>query len=133
MNIKSVVSAIAYIALAGVLLATAIALNNRQVPSVKDERPATGAGGLNAELARCNAIGPEAANDAICKAVWEANRRRFLESGKPHADKSIAPLPPASDWRPSSSQAEASKSTPQSPATLNRSRAPGGSPGARAE
>lgn len=83
MNIKPVISAIALIALAGALLAAAVALNDAQVSptqSANTQPSATVAGALDAELARCNAIGPEAASDAVCKAVWEANRKRFFES-----------------------------------------------------
>ena len=83
MSIKSVVSAIAAIAVAAALVAAAVALNDAQVSQVQSgntEPSKTVTGAFDAELARCNSIGPEAANDAICKAVWEANRRRFFES-----------------------------------------------------
>jgi conjugative transfer region protein TrbK len=90
-NIKALVSAVALIALAGALLAAAMALNDAQVPrtqSANTEPSATMTGALDAELARCNSIGPEVANDAICKAVWEANRKRFFEPRKSQAEVS---------------------------------------------
>jgi conjugative transfer region protein TrbK len=105
-NIKPLVSAIALIAVAGALLAAAVALNDAQVSpsqSANTQPSPTVAGALDAELARCNSIGPEAANDAVCKAVWEANRKRFFESRK------------------SSSPADVSKTSPQSPATPSAS------------
>jgi conjugative transfer region protein TrbK len=108
-NIKSLVSAIAFIALAGGLLAAAVALNDAQVSSMQsaNKRPsASVTGAFDAELARCNAIGPEAANDAICMAVWEANRKRFFESRK------------------SSAPTEVSKTSPQSPSTPSASPSP---------
>ena len=70
MDIKIIARAIAYLALAGALLAAAIALSNRQYPTAGDSRtepsPATAA--LDAELAHCQAIGAEAADDGACKA-----------------------------------------------------------------
>ena len=121
-NIKPLLNAIAFIALAGVLLATAIALNDTQVSSTrsKDEPPAAIFGALDAEHARCKAIGAEAANDPVCKAVWEDNRKRFFESGR-------LPI--------SLSPAEAPKDTPQSPATPNANSSPpsGDNPGPQAK
>ena len=121
-NIKPLASAIAFVVLAGVLLATAIALNDTRVSSTrsKDEPPAAIFSALHAELARCKAIGAEAATDPVCKAVWEDNRKRFFESGR-------LPI--------SLSPAEAPKDTPQSPATKNADSSPpsGDSPGARAK
>jgi conjugative transfer region protein TrbK len=124
MNIKALGRAVAFIALAGALLATATTLSSRKDPSpqaAKTELPAAAAGAVDAELARCKAIGPEAANDAVCKAVWEDNRKRFLESGKPRQDKPIDPFPPTPDWRasPSPARGAAPKDTPQSPTTQN--------------
>jgi conjugative transfer region protein TrbK len=117
-NIQPLVSTIALIALAGALLAAAVALNDAQAPpaqSTNTQPSVTATGAFDAELARCNSIGPELANDAVYKAVWEANRKRFFESRK------------------SSSPAEVSKTTPQSPATPSASPAPffGDGPGVR--
>jgi conjugative transfer region protein TrbK len=116
-NFKPLVSALALTALAGALLAAAVALNDAQVSptqSANTQSSATVAGALDAELARCNSIGPEAANDAVCKALWEANRRRFFES------KSSPPT-------------DVSKTSPQSPATQGAGPSPsfGDGPGAR--
>ena len=33
---------------------------------------------LQAEFARCNALGTAAADDAACRAAWAENRRRFF-------------------------------------------------------
>ena len=127
-NIKPLVSAIA---LSGVILATAVALNNAQVSSTqsKDEARVTTSGAFDAELARCKAIGAEAANDPVCKAVWEDNRKRFFESGKP--DKPIGSFSVAPNWRPSLRPAQAPKDT--SPATPNPSPLSGDSSRARAK
>jgi len=124
MNIKALGRAVAFIALAGALLATATTLSSRKDPSpqaAKIELPAAATGAVDAELARCKAIGPEAANDAVCKAVWEDNRKRFLESGKPRQDKPIDPFPatPDSKMEASPARGEPPKDIPQSPATQN--------------
>ncbi len=41
-------------------------------------RPAASVDPLAAELARCQALGMAAQNNARCKAVWAENRRRFF-------------------------------------------------------
>jgi conjugative transfer region protein TrbK len=105
-NIKPFVSAIALIALAGTFLAAAVALNDAQVSptqSANAQPLATVTGALDAELARCNSIGPEAANDAVCKAAWEANRKRFFESRKSPSAADVSKAPPQSPSTPSAS------------------------------
>jgi conjugative transfer region protein TrbK len=124
MNIQALGRAIAFFALAGALLATATTLSNRKDPSpqaAKTELPAAATGAVTAELVRCKAIGPEAANDAGCKAVWEDNRKRFLESGKPRQDKPIDPFPATPDGWAATSPARGAepKDTLQSPTTQN--------------
>jgi conjugative transfer region protein TrbK len=47
------------------------------------------------ELARCKALGAEAAHDAACKAVQ--NRARFLAPSAPHQDRSIQLFPATPD------------------------------------
>lgn len=98
MDIKTLTRGLAYIVLAGALLIAAIALNNRQHRATEGPKPSPTPSALDSELARCNAMGVEAADDVVCKAVWEANRKRFFESHQ------------------SSSPREVSKATPQSPA-----------------
>ena len=102
MNIKPLVSTIALIAVAAALLAAALALNSAHLSStqsINTQPSVTVPGAFDVELARCNSIGPGAAMDAICKAIWEDNRRRFFQSRK------------------SSSPADVTKTSPLSPAT----------------
>jgi conjugative transfer region protein TrbK len=102
MNIRALSRAFVFIVLAGALLATATTLSSHKDPSpqaAKTEPPAAAASAVDAELARCKAIHPEAANDAACKAVWEDNRKRFFEFGKPRQDKPIDPFHATPDWR----------------------------------
>ena len=89
MDIKSLVRGVAYVALACALLATAVVLNNRQysIPSASNGDPSPNAGALDPELARCRALGAEAAQDAACEAAWEANRERFFGSKKLYQDR----------------------------------------------
>jgi conjugative transfer region protein TrbK len=42
------------------------------------------------ELARCRALGAEAAHDPACKGVWAQNRARFLAPSAPRQDRSTA-------------------------------------------
>jgi conjugative transfer region protein TrbK len=49
------------------------------------------------ELARCRALGADAAHDAACKAIWVQNRTRFLAPSAPHQDRSIELFPATSD------------------------------------
>ncbi len=95
MDIKSLVRGVAYVALAGALLATAVALNNRRysIPSAANGDPSPNAGALDPELARCRALGAEAGQDAACKAAWTANRERFLGSTKLYQDRVTDGLP----------------------------------------
>ena len=80
---------VAYVALAGVLLAAAITLNDRRHPATpawKTElSPSTTA--LDSELARCKAISAETANDAASKAVWDASRKHLFEFRKLYRDR----------------------------------------------
>jgi conjugative transfer region protein TrbK len=105
MDITITTRRIAYVALAGVLLTAGIAFNDRRYPATpawKTElSPSTTA--LDAELARCNAIGAEAANDSICKAVWDANRKRFFEPGILYKGRVIGATP----WAPAENAGQA--------------------------
>ena len=88
MNIKIMARGIGYLLVAGGLFGAGIALSNRPYPTAETSRTEPSpAAALDAELAHCQAIGPEAADDATCKAVGEADRRRFVESGKLYRDR----------------------------------------------
>ena len=108
---------IAYVALAGALLATAITLNDRRYPAAEAPGHSAVTSALDAELARCKAIGAQAAEDAGCKTAWEANRKRFFQPGKLYQDRvtdafADAPSPvPAGEGVPNT--------PPRPPATQN--------------
>ena len=97
MSFKIVIRGVAYVVLAVALLATAIALNNRQYKpagSLQAE-PASAEDDLDGELVRCKALRTQAAEDARCKAVWRASRERSLNSKKLYQDRAPDALPPA--------------------------------------
>jgi conjugative transfer region protein TrbK len=99
MSFKIIIRGVAYLVLAIALLAIAIAPNNRQYPpaGALDAEPSSTADNLDAELARCKALGTDAANDADCKAVWQASRERFVNGNKLYQDRAPVSLPPASN------------------------------------
>jgi conjugative transfer region protein TrbK len=88
MNVRVLIRGVAYLVFALALLATAISLNNRQDPlaDALQVQPSTSTESLDAELAHCRVLGVEAASDAACKAAWQANRERFLNSKKFYPD-----------------------------------------------
>ncbi len=98
MNIKIMARGMGYLLIAGGLLGAGIALSNRPYPTAgtsRTEPSATAA--LDVELAQCQAIGTKAADDATCKAVWEANRRRLVVSGKLYRDRVTHSVPATPD------------------------------------
>jgi conjugative transfer region protein TrbK len=75
----------AVIVLVGALLATVIALSSHGGPSTQPastERAVAATTALDIDLARCEALGPEARNDAACQKAWRIVSDRFLEYGE---------------------------------------------------
>lgn len=105
MNVKVLIRGIAYVVLAVALLATAIALNNGQYQPADtlQAEPSPPTNNLDAELARCKALGTEAANDAGCKAAWQASRHYFLNSKKRYRDQVTGPAQGVSNQNQSTS------------------------------
>jgi conjugative transfer region protein TrbK len=110
---------IAYVALAGALLVTAITLNDRRYPAGESPGLAAATSALDAELARCKAIGAVAAEDAGCKAAWEANRKRFFQPGKLYQNRLTDAFPDASGAAPAGE--DPPNTPPRSPAPQNSS------------
>jgi conjugative transfer region protein TrbK len=90
--------AAAIVLLAGTVLACAVELVRQDLtsasslPAVDDKMDR-----LVGELARCKALGAEAAHDAACKAAWAHHRARFLAPGAPHQERSIELFPATPD------------------------------------
>jgi conjugative transfer region protein TrbK len=103
MSFRTVICGVAYVVLATALLATAIALNNRQYrpASTLEPAPSFAEDDFDAELARCKALRTEPANDADCRAVWQASRERFLNGKKLYQDRAPgSPSPPSDTEEP---------------------------------
>ena len=89
MDPKIVARAAAVILLGVAVLAGALELA-RQGRTLDSSLPAAHDNmDLAHELARCRALGAEAAHDPACKGVWVQNRARFLAPSPPHQDRSI--------------------------------------------
>jgi conjugative transfer region protein TrbK len=71
-------------------------------PAWTGARPAASIDPLVAELARCQALGVAALDDASCKAAWAENRRRFFT------------------YRPDDSETPATPPQPSAPKIENR-------------
>ena len=98
MNIKIMARGIGYLLVAGVFFDAGIALSNRPYPTAETSRTEPyAAAAFDAALAPCQAIGLEAADDATCKALGEADRRRVVESGKLYRDRVTHSLPAMPD------------------------------------
>jgi conjugative transfer region protein TrbK len=112
--------AIAYVVLAVALLAAAITFNVGKYPEgeASNPEPAALTSDLGGELAPCKAIGLEAA-DASCKAVWEANRNRFFQPGKPYQDILTDTIPAITDAKEAAAPAVDPNSAQRSPTTRN--------------
>ena len=95
MDPKIIARAAAVILLAGAVLACALELA-RQGRTLESSLPAADdkMDRLANELARCRALGAEAAHDPACKTVWAQNRARFLAPSAPHRGRSIELFPP---------------------------------------
>jgi conjugative transfer region protein TrbK len=98
MDPKIIARAAAVILLAGTVLACAVELarqdrtSESSVPAADDKMDA-----LADELARCKALGAEAAHDAACNSAWARNRARFLAPRAPYQDRSIQLFPATPD------------------------------------
>jgi conjugative transfer region protein TrbK len=98
MDPKIIARAAAVILLAAAVLACALELARRgrtlesSLPAAHDNMDPRAN-----ELARCRALGAEAAHDPACKAVWAQNRARFLAPSAPHQDRSIELVPATPD------------------------------------
>jgi conjugative transfer region protein TrbK len=117
--------AIAYVALAGALLATAIILNDRRYPAVEAPGPSAATSALDAELVRCKAIGAEAAEDARCKSAWETTRKRFFQPGTPYQpmvtnafSDELGVMPPGMDLPNTPPRSPAAQNSPRPPVDI---------------
>jgi conjugative transfer region protein TrbK len=123
---------VAYAALAGALLATAISWNNRQYPAGEGAKswPSLALNGLNSELPRCRTIRLEAADDAGCRRVWAVNRERFFQSANVSHGVAVSdPVTPDLKGAAAATGWEVPKTVPRSPTTQSSPHPPAESAG----
>ena len=83
-----------FVLVAAAIIVTAVRLDPRKAePSPNVTLAAPAGDPLAAELARCQAIGMAAQNDAACVAAWAENRRRFF-TYRPADDGAASTTPP---------------------------------------
>jgi conjugative transfer region protein TrbK len=113
MDPKIIARAAAVILLAAAVLACALELA-RQGRTLESSLQAAhdNMDRLANELARCRALGAEAAHDPACKGVWAQNRARFLAPSAPHRDRSIELFPATPDVPKAVSKIDRAPSTP---------------------
>jgi conjugative transfer region protein TrbK len=120
---------VAYAALAGALLATAISWNNRQYPAGEGAKswPSLALNGLDGEVARCRTTGLAAADDAGCRRFWAVNRKRFLQSANVSHHELAVSDPVTSDLNGAAAATgwKVPKTVPRSPTTQSSPRPPG--------
>ena len=81
LNIAMIGRAAGFVLVAGAIVATAISFHRDDArQNAPLGSPAIQSDPLARELARCQAIGMAAEEDAACKAAWAENRRRFFAS-----------------------------------------------------
>jgi len=99
------------IALIGLYLIVLAAINREDLPAqlrgrTNDVSPSgsdPSDSDLTAELRRCNALGPQDADDPHCRAVWAENRRRFFGVLPKTPLRAPTPQPTALPTKPSTS------------------------------
>lgn len=91
----------AIVVLVATFIATLGAMNRRStVPDTGSSRAATAPpppDDLSAELRRCDALGPNDAEDPRCVAVWEENRLRFFGRPARPFPVTVVPAPAAAE------------------------------------
>jgi conjugative transfer region protein TrbK len=73
---------------------------------------------LPAELRRCQALGAEGANDAMCLRAWAENRSRFFMSSErddPQPANGAKAVPPGNDSAVSTGNTDAATASPIAP------------------
>jgi conjugative transfer region protein TrbK len=97
MERSDILRAGAVIVLIGLYMAALAAIHRRPAaPAALDVPLVSVPDDLSAELRRCNALGPQDAEDARCRAVWEENRRRFFGQPARPVTMPAAPAPAVS-------------------------------------
>ena len=92
LQIQAIARAAGYVVMAAAIIATAFHFRHDGTSaSAPDRIPAAVSDPLAPELARCQAIGMAAKDDAACEAAWAENHRRFFMY-RPAASATSTPL-----------------------------------------
>jgi len=99
LNFPAIGRAAGFALVAAAIVATAIHFRHDDSPqSTPRSTPSIQSDPLARELARCQAIGMAAKDDAACETAWAENRRRFFTyrpapsaASSPPADPRVAP------------------------------------------
>jgi len=94
-QVQAIARATGYVLVAAAITATAFHLRHDGTGASAPVRmPAAVSDPLAPELARCQAIGIAAKDDAACEAAWAENRRRFFTYRPAGSATSTAPTDP---------------------------------------
>ena len=94
-QVQAIARATGYVLVAGAITATAFHFRHDGTGASAPVRmPAAVSDPLAPELARCQAIGMAAKDDAACEAAWVENRRRFFTYRPAGSVTSTAPTDP---------------------------------------
>jgi conjugative transfer region protein TrbK len=86
LDIGTVGRVVGFVAVAATIVATAVHFHHEQIGTsdrVGSAAASVQSNQLARELARCQAIGMTAKDDAGCEAAWAENRRRFFTYRQP--------------------------------------------------
>jgi conjugative transfer region protein TrbK len=86
LDIGTVGRVVGFVAVAATIVATAVHFHHEQIGTsdrVDSAAASVQSNPLARELARCQAIGMAAKDDAACEAAWAENRRRFFTYRQP--------------------------------------------------
>ena len=86
LDIGTVGRVVGFVAVAATIVATAVHFHHDQIGTsdrVGSAAASVQSNALARELARCQAIGMAAKDDAACEAAWAENRRRFFSYRQP--------------------------------------------------
>jgi conjugative transfer region protein TrbK len=84
LNLPAVARAAGCVLVAATIIAAAVQFHRHGVPSPFPKSTVPfGTDPLAAAMARCQALGMAAENDAACQAAWAENRRRFFNDSSP--------------------------------------------------
>ncbi len=92
LNVAAIGRAAAFALVAVAIVATAVHFRHGGTPRAALSAPSRTSDPLALRLARCQAIGMAAKDDASCEAAWAENRRRFFVYRPPASAAATPPI-----------------------------------------